>query len=152
MAPKWTFNISGQTNLWPISHDGTQHSWKHWLVQPEFRYWFCQRFTGHFIGLHLIGGQYNFSHIGVKGTMLGSNFDNLNSRRYEGWGAGAGFGYGYSWPVSKHWNIEAEIGVGWIYTRFDEYTVGKCCKQLQDNKPHNYVGPTKAAVNVIYLF
>ena len=29
------------------------------MVQPELRYWFCDKFNGHFLGLHGMGGAYN---------------------------------------------------------------------------------------------
>lgn len=32
---------------------------KHWLVQPEARYWFCEAFNGHFLALHALAGQFN---------------------------------------------------------------------------------------------
>lgn len=38
---------------------------KFWGVQPEVRYWFCESFEGHFIGMHLHGGQYYRKHHGV---------------------------------------------------------------------------------------
>lgn len=56
LAPKWTLDVTGQLNAWTI---GDGHRWKHWLVQPEARYWFCERFAGHFLGFHALGGQYN---------------------------------------------------------------------------------------------
>ncbi len=148
LARKWTLNVSGQLNLWSVK----DHKWRHWLVQPEARYWFCRRFTGSFLGIHAIGGEYNFGNIDAPFTFLGSNFRNLKDRRYEGWGAGAGVAYGYAWPVAKHWNIEAEIGIGWIYTRFDSYPCTTCGTKLESNKAHNYFGPTKLAVNVEYIF
>lgn len=148
LAPKWTMDITGELNLWSV--DG--HKWRHWFVQPEARYWFCQRFAGHFIGVHAIGGEYNFGHLGLNFKFLGSDFRKLNTQRYEGWGAGAGIAYGYAWPVHPHWNIEAEIGVGWIYTRFDSYPCAECGRKIDNNRVHNYVGPTKAALNIVYLF
>ncbi len=148
LAPRWTLDISGNVNLWTV--DG--HKWKHWLVQPEARYWFCRRFAGHFVGLHAIGGQYNFGNLDIDMKLLGSDFSKLKNRRYQGWGAGAGVAYGYAWPVHPHWNIEAELGIGWIYTRYDSYPCAKCGTKLESNRPHNYFGPTKAAVNIVYLF
>lgn len=148
LAPKWTLDISGQANLWTVDN----RKWKHALIQPEARYWFCQRFAGHFIGVHAIGGAYNFGRLNVPFKMLGSDFRELKDKRYQGWGAGAGIAYGYAWPVHKHWNIEAEIGVGWIYTKFDSYPCAVCGSKLDEKRPHNYVGPTKLAVNVEYLF
>ena len=56
LAPKWTLDVSGDYNGWKLSH---QRQWKHWMVQPEARYWFCDRFQGHFLALHAHGGQYN---------------------------------------------------------------------------------------------
>lgn len=150
VAPKWTVELSGQWNAWTIGND---HRWKHWVVQPEARYWFCERFSGHFVAIHALGGQYNVGNIGIKKlTFLGTDFSKLCDRRYQGWGVGAGVAYGYSWPVAKHWNVEAEIGVGWVYTRSDVYPCAECGDKIQSGKVHNYVGPTKLAVNIEYLF
>ena len=60
LAPKWTLDISGNLNAWSKN----EHTkWKHWMVQPEARYWFCDRFSRHFLGAHLIGGAFNFGNI-----------------------------------------------------------------------------------------
>lgn len=148
VAPKWSVEIVGEMNDWSIN----RHLWKHWLVEPEARYWFCDIFAGHFIGLHVIAGQYNFGNISNGITFLGSKFKNLTDYRYQGWAAGAGFAYGYAWVLGKHWNLEAEIGIGWLYTRYDKFSCENCGKRLEKNKPHNYVGPTKLALNLEYIF
>lgn len=148
LAPKWTLDISGQGNFWTI--DG--HKWKHWMVQPEARYWLCRRFAGHFFGIHAIGGQYNLGNLNIPVNFLGTDFHNLKNKRYQGWGAGAGIAYGYAFPVHPHWNIEAEIGIGWIYTRYDSYPCAECGSKIDNNRAHNYVGPTKAAINIVYIF
>lgn len=46
LAPKWTMGVTGQFNAWNMSHD---RRWKHWAVQPEVRYWLCDRFGAHFL-------------------------------------------------------------------------------------------------------
>ena len=148
LAPKWTLDVLGEVNFWTIN----KHKWKHWLVQPEARYWFCERFAGHFVGVHALGGQYNFGFIKNDANFLGSDFSKLTDYRYEGWGAGAGVAYGYSWIINNHWNIEAEVGVGWIYTRFDKYPCEECGTAIEKDQPHNYFGPTKAAINLVYTF
>ena len=148
LAPKWTLDVSGTINAWAVN----DHRWKQWMVQPEARYWFCQRFSGHFVGAHLIGGQYNFGNLNNGIKFLGTDFSKLSDQRYQGWMAGAGVAYGYSWILSRHWNIEAEIGIGWIYTRSDVYNCANCGKKVRSKVPHNYVGPTKAALNIIYAF
>lgn len=148
MAPKWTFDISGEFNFWNVG----DKKWKHWVVQPEFRYWFCERFSGNFIGFHFLGGQYNFGHIKNGINFLGSDFGKLTDLRYQGWGAGAGLVYGHAWILSDHWNLEAEIGIGWIYTRYDVYPCAECGTVLEKDKDHNYFGPTKLALNFVYTF
>ena len=52
VAPKWTVDISGNLNAWTFSDN---KKWKHWVLQPEARYWLCERFNGHFVGAHLVG-------------------------------------------------------------------------------------------------
>lgn len=148
LAPKWTFDLSGQLNLWSV--DG--HKWRHWLVQPEARYWFCRRFSGHFIGVHALGGQYNFGNLDLDFKLLGTDFSILKDHRREGWYVGAGVAYGYTWILSKHWSMEAEIGVGYVYTRYDQYPCAVCGNIEAQNRPHNYYGLTKAALNLIYNF
>lgn len=149
LAPRWTLDLSANYNGWTLSHD---RRWKHWLVQPEARYWFCDRFIGHFVGVHALGGRYNAG--GVKNgiSFLGTDFSQLSDKRYQGWAAGAGFAYGYSWVLGRHWNLEAEIGAGYVYTRYDVYPCATCGKKLAEDQPHHYVGPTKAAVNLVYTF
>lgn len=147
-APQWTGDLSGNLNAWTV--DGRK--WKHWAVQPEVRYWFCQAFAGHFVGAHLIGGQYNFGNLDMPFRFLGTNYKNLKDYRYQGWMGGAGVAYGYSWILDRHWNIEAEIGIGWVYTRYDRYECADCGRKVDSDRPHNYFGPTKAAINLIYTF
>lgn len=148
LAPKWTLDVSGNLNAWTVK----EHYWKHWLAQPEARYWFCERFQGHFIGLHALGGQFNFGNISGLPDFLGTHLSQLKDHRFQGWGVGAGVAYGYAWALAKHWNLEAEIGLGWIYTRYDVYPCTTCGTKQHSGKSHNYVGPTKAAVNLVYVF
>lgn len=148
LAPKWTLDMTAEMNLWKVD----SRSWKHAYFQPEARYWFCQRFAGHFIGFHALGGIYNFGKLNLPFTLFGSNLKELKDKRYQGWAAGAGIVYGYAWPVHKHWNIEAALGIGWLYTCFDSYPCDVCGTKIDRRRPHNYFGPTKIAVSVEYLF
>lgn len=148
LAPRWTLDISGNINAWTVNG----HKWKHWLAQPEARYWFCERFQGHFIALHALGGQFNVGNIGGLKDFLGNKFSTLENSRYQGWGVGGGIAYGYAWVLGKHWNLEAEIGVGYVYAKYDRYPCANCGTKLESDKSHNYFGPTKAALNFVYLF
>lgn len=149
VAPKWSLELTGNLNAWDMSHD---RKWKHWFIQPEVRYWLCEALHGHFFGMHLLGGQYNFGGFGYDGKLFGIDFDNLRTHRHQGWAVGGGFNYGYAWLLQKHWNIEAELGVGYLYTRYDEYQCAGCGKRKRKGVKKNYVGPTEIAVNLEYLF
>ncbi len=148
LAPRWSFDLSGNLNAWTVN----SHKWKHWMLQPEARYWFCEAIQGHFLGFHALGGQYNVGNIDLNFKALGTDFRNLKDHRYQGWYAGLGVAYGYTWILGRHWNFEAEIGVGWIYTRYDIYPCAKCGTKIAKDKAHNYYGPTKAALNLVYVF
>ena len=147
VAPKWSVEVSGDFNDWTIK----EHKWKHWFVQPEGRYWFCDAFAKHFIGFHAIGGQYNVGNIKNGISFLGTDFSKLSDHRYQGWGIGAGVAYGYALPLSRHWNMEFEIGFGYVYLKYDIFECKNCGRKMGRND-HNYVGPTKAAVNLVYVF
>ena len=148
LAPKWTFEVSGSLNAWPVN----DHYWKQWMVMPEARYWFCDRFAGHFLAVHAHGGQYNFGGLRNGISFLGSDFSQLTDKRYQGWFVGAGVAYGYAWILGRHWNLEAEIGIGYAYTRYDTYPCANCGDKIAEDQSHHYVGPTKAAVNLVYTF
>ncbi|MCH5311016.1 MAG: DUF3575 domain-containing protein [Prevotella sp.] len=148
LAPRWSFDLSGNYNNWTVN----EHKWKHWLVQPEARYWFCDRFAGHFLGFHLLGGEYNFGNIKNSIKFLGTDFSDLTDHRHQGWYVGAGVAYGYSFILNRHWNLELEAGFGYVYTRYDVFECAGCGKKIEEDKPHHYVGPTKAAINLVYEF
>ena len=147
VAPQWTVELTGNVNFWKVN----DRRWKQWNLQPEVRYWFCQAFSGHFLAAHLIGGQYNFGNLPLGFKFLGTDFSQLRDSRYQGWMGGAGVAYGYTWILDRHWNFEAEIGVGWIYADYDRYPCAVCGTKL-DSGHHNYFGPTKAALNLVYVF
>ncbi|MCH5177129.1 MAG: DUF3575 domain-containing protein [Prevotellaceae bacterium] len=147
LASHWSAELTGQMNLWPIN----DHKWKHWLVQPEVRYWFCEPFVKGFMGLHLIGGEYNVGNINNNIKLFGNDFSKLKDYRYEGWAVGAGIAYGYAFPLTKHWNFEAEIGVGYVYTEYDKFKCKECGRKMWRHHI-NYYGPTKAALNLVYVF
>ena len=149
LAPKWTLDVSGNFNGWTMSDN---HKWKHWMVQPEARYWFCDRFAGHFLGFHAHGGQFNIGQLNNSFKFLGTDFSKLTDHRFQGWFAGGGIAYGYTWILGRHWNLEAEIGIGYSYTRYDKYECAGCGEQVEEDKTHHYYGPTKAAINLVYVF
>lgn len=133
VAPRWSIDISGDYNGWKLS-GGKQ--WRHWMVQPEARWWTRETFRGHFFAGHIFGGEFNVSGGGI---------------RREGMAAGIGIGYGYAWRLSDRWGLEGEIAVGYAHARYTKYPCTECGRSLGD-RVLNYVGPTKAALNLVYYF
>lgn len=151
LSKKWTLDVSGNYNPWEF---GENRKMKHWMVQPEMRYWLCEKFNGHFFGLHAHGAQYNWGGMlpwGFKnGKMFGIENRNIMEHRYEGWLVGTGLSYGYQWILGKRWSLEASLGIGYAYLDYAKYKCEKCGEKI-GNGHKNYFGPTKAAVSIIYI-
>ncbi|MBR1449822.1 MAG: DUF3575 domain-containing protein [Prevotella sp.] len=121
---------------------------QHWSLMPEYRYWLSDRpLSGWFTGLHAVGGEYNAA--GVK--LPFGLFEPLRHNHYEGWYAGGGLTIGHAWRLSEHWNLEAALGLGYVHTRFSRYE-NEECGDLLEQRHKNYVGPTKLALNIAYVF
>ena len=148
LAPRWSAEVAGNYNGWSVGG----RKWKHWLLQPELRWWFCDRFAGHFIGVHALGAQYNVGNFGAGFRVPGVGLTSLQERRYQGWAVGGGIAYGYAFILGRHWNLELEAGAGYVYTRYDVFECEGCGKRVEADRPRHYVGPTKAAVNLVYVF
>lgn len=147
VAPHWSIDVSGNYNAWNIDHNRLRH----WLVQPEGRYWLCDATAGHFFAFHGLGGAYNVGHLSFARDFLGIDFGKLRDNRYQGYFWGAGVGYGYSWILGKHWSIEAEIAVGWVHVNYDKYECEGCGRKVKSAN-RDFVTPTKAAINLVYVF
>lgn len=133
LSRKMTLDLSAAYNPWTFKDDKKMHFW---LAQPELKYWFCEKFEGHFVGIHLHGAQY---------------YGGFSDKRYDGYLAGGGFTYGYDWILSPHWNLEAAIGIGYARLWYKESERIPCLK-CYEKKHKNYVGPTKVALSLIYIF
>ena len=69
LGRRWSMDVSGNYNGWTLSDN---RKWKHWMVQPEFRFWTKTRQRGHFIGIHLLGGEYNLNRMHLPFKMYPS--------------------------------------------------------------------------------
>lgn len=120
---------------------------KHWLLQTQFRIWPCQIMNGFFYGPYVHVGEFN---IGNHAFCLGL-LNGLKPNRYEGSLVGAGVGCGYEYALAKHWNIGAEIGVGYTYINYKKYNC-EVCGKLKDDGTYNYVGVSRLALCLTYIF
>lgn len=148
VAPKWTIDISGSYNNWSKNESV---KWKHALIQPEARYWFCDRFSRHFVGAHLLYGAFNIARVHNNISFLGTDFTVLNNMRYQGFAYGAGVAYGFAFMLSKSINLELEVGFGYAYLDYDIFKCSGCGRNVGSGD-HHYFGPTKAAVNLEFVF
>ena len=140
---KTTFDL--QVGLNPFEF-GNNSKLKHILVQPEFRYWTCERFNGWFFAAHALGGRFNAGNVKFPfGLMKG-----LQDHRYEGWYVGGGLGVGYQWVLSRRWSLEAELGGGYVYFDYNKFKCTECGTRVADTHK-NYWGVTKAALSLIYV-
>ncbi|WP_297720260.1 DUF3575 domain-containing protein [uncultured Porphyromonas sp.] len=151
LANQWSGSLHMGYNPWQFS--GAQATWAngevvdanrkaiHFLAMPEVKWWPCQVFVRHAIGLHGIFANYNAS---------GWPFPKkLQDRRYTGELYGVGLSWGYQWAIGQRSGIELSLGAGYLWTNYTCYEAGACGQELY--KGHKgFFAPTKAAINFIY--
>ena len=154
LGERWTFEAEGGYNPWTFDKEKNMKA-KHWLVSPEFRYWFCNSFQGHFIG---INGNYTQFNVGALPVPVHEAFislnqtqeQNLEKSRVEGWAVGAGLTYGYAFPIARRWNIEFTAGFGYWYSVYNQYESRKC-GLFQETVQKHALGPTSLGISFIYM-
>ncbi len=156
LGRKSTLNVVYGLNPWKFgSGDEAKRFVRHWVVMPEYRWWPCTKFNGHFFGVHLMGGEFNAQRadLPIPGFFFkGDNLrDGIRDSRYQGSFVGGGLTYGYQWILSRHWNIEAEIGVGYDRIWYDRYPCYECGRKIASGHS-NYAGITKLGLSVLYIF
>lgn len=147
LGKRTTLDLSGGYNWFNLN--GTANNNKklvHWIVQPEFRYFLCERFNGHFFGVHGLYSQYNIGRHELP-MLFGKGSKDY---RFEGDAFGAGLSYGYQLMLGRSWNLEFNIGVGYMNLRYDKYDCPKCGSKVGTESRH-YFGPTKAGISLIYI-
>lgn len=152
---KNTLQLFYGLNPWTFETDKGERKAKHWVAMPELRWWTCSRFNGHFLGIHAMGGQFNASNVDLYlPGMFFSGRDiakDVRDFRCQGYFAGGGVTYGYQWILGRHWNIEAEIGVGYNHIWYDRYPCHQCGAKIATGET-NYAGVTKVGLTLLYIF
>ena len=78
LARKWTLDVPVNYNPWKPDNG---RRLRHWGIQPEVRYWFCERFRRTFIGVH--GHYADFNVGGFPDWSFIS--ENMQNSRYQGY-------------------------------------------------------------------
>lgn len=142
-----SLDIMGSYNPFTFGSHEANRKLKHWIVQPEFRLWKCEKFNRGFWGFHAMYGQYNVGNWNLPFDL----FPGLKNYRYQGYLVGAGVSYGWQWYLGPHWNLEATFGFGYAYMNYKRYDCARCGEYLGKGKKH-YWGPTRIGVSFVYLF
>lgn len=149
-----TLDLSQTYNPWSFPHN---KKIKYILVHPELRYWIFESYNGHFLGANLLYSFFNAGGLDLPNDILPPQlrgpttlFPALKDFRFQGNAFGAGFSYGYQWMISRRFNLEANIGLGYVYFDYEKYECPVCGDNLGKESYH-YVGVMKAGLSLIYL-
>ena len=150
LSQQWTSELSLSVNSWR-SWGGSRLN--HLLLQPEVKYWFCEKYDGWFVCANAMGG---FASLGNFIDLSQYNPKSPDLRNFllkDALALSIGVGGGYDFILSRHWNLEVEGSLGYMYAQGDEYddSVTPPDLLLKGSK-FDYVGPTKLAVSLVYLF
>lgn len=138
-------NLSLNYNGWMLMEP---YSWKHYMIQPEFRYWLREAFNGHYVGVHgtYVGFDVERMSLPLFGFMRRSLYNN-------GVAYGGGLSYGYSLYLTPRLNLEFSIGAGFLKLTYDKIEDYKTRLDAETVVPmtRNYVGPTQIGISVVYI-
>lgn len=144
LGKRTSLELSGGNNRWNLrGSDENNKKLTHWIIKPEFRYWLCERFNGHFFGLHGFYGQYN-----VGGYDIPLLFE--KEYRYEGDVWAVGINYGYHLALAKRWGLEFTAGVGMAWLNYVKSECPKCGDEIGETGK-TYYGPTELGVKVVFM-
>lgn len=143
LAPHWSAGLTAGYNPWP-SDENKSRKWKHLLVSPSVRYWTDSVNVRHFFGVNLIYSHYNVADVKFPFGL----YKSVRDERRQGDLGALGIYYGYSWPLGRHWNIEALIGAAVGYTKYNRYECGECGTKIGEDK--KWFAMPQAALNIVF--
>lgn len=125
-----------------------------WLRDKAWTRWY--RFEGFEAGINWYINKENRPfkdhHIGIYGQMVTWDFT-IDGRGYlaERWAYGGGISYGYVLPIGKRFNLDFEIGIGYLGGNMHEYIPEDGHRVWQSYKPFHWIGPTKLGITLQWL-
>ncbi len=147
VGKKSTVGLAVSWNPWTVKESTKNRKMKHLMVQPEYRWWPCEAFGGHFVGVHAFYSRFNAGNVDLPFGI----WSQLEDSRCQGNLFGAGVGYGYHWILKNRWAMEAEVGLGFGYVDYDRYSYERCGPRLGDESKFVFM-PTKLSLSFIYVF
>ncbi|MBQ9677603.1 MAG: DUF3575 domain-containing protein [Prevotella sp.] len=143
LSPHWSMGVTGGYRPWPTD-DHRSKKWKHLLMSPDLRYWTDSVNVHHFFGVNLIYSHYNVADVKFPFGL----YKSVRDERRQGNLGALGVFYGYSWPLGRHWNIEALIGAAVGYTKYNRYECGECGTKIGNDK--KFFAMPQAALNIVF--
>ncbi|MDR1500021.1 MAG: DUF3575 domain-containing protein [Tannerellaceae bacterium] len=138
----FSVNLSANYNGWVLKKP---YTWKHYLVQPELRYWFRESFNEHYVGAHLL-------YIGFDVERMSLPFFGFTRKSLytNGVAYGGGLSYGYHLYLTPRMNLEFSLGLGFMRLSYDK---AESYRNPGETKPwtRSYIGPTQIGVSVVYI-
>jgi hypothetical protein len=145
LGRRTSLELSGSYNPWNLKGSlDDNRKFVHMILKPEFRYWFCERFDGHYLGLNAIYARYNIGTYYIPRLFA-------KAYRYDGYAYGGSISYGYNWAFAKRWGLEFNLGVGVLKMKYDRYSC-QACDRNGVPVERTYFGPTNAAISLSFLF
>ena len=142
LGNKWSIAVE---DVFPWWHSGNKYAFQMWEMGVEGRYWFrrpqgSRVLTGQFFGLYGMSSKYDFQW--------------RSSFNYQGEYWSAGLTYGYAMPISKHFNLELSLSLGYLSTAYRHYIPSPGYTELVKD-PYKqgrmgYVGPTKIKASLVF--
>ncbi len=134
---RWSVALEGNVAWW--SNDAKYKYYRLATITPEVRRWIRPRkpWHGMYVGFFTGAGLYDLEN-GKTG--------------YQGEGVMSGLSVGYMWPVGKHLSLEAGIGAGYMYTKYQEYLPIEGHFLYQRTKSMHYFGPLKLKFSIAWHF
>ena len=141
VGQRWSLNMEYKCPWWSNNKRGFCYQ----LLSggAEVRYWLGnrknrERLTGHFLGIYVEGGVYDFQFDEDKG--------------YRGnYYAASGLTYGYSHRLARHLALEFSLGIGYLETEYRKYTTYESDLIWTSSGRYHFIGPTKAKVSLVWL-
>ncbi|MEE0907789.1 MAG: DUF3575 domain-containing protein, partial [Muribaculaceae bacterium] len=150
LSSGWSLSVFWTYAWW--SKDSRHRFWRTYGADITARRWLGSAskqnyLIGHHLGGYIQASTFDFE-LGGKGYMGGkpggSLWDKMN------WSIGVE--YGYSLPVSRHFNVDFTIAVGYTDCTYHVYRPEDQCYVRESTKHLRTVLPTKAEVSLVWIF
>lgn len=111
-----------------------------YMLTPEIRYYFCEKFNKHYLGLH--SNYADFERLQLSRLQ--------NIREGNAWALG--LSYGHQWIFNHHWYFDLFIGAGWWRFHNDVYCKHEPDYKIKEGVKENKFGITRGGASLVYRF